>query len=271
MSLMLHAFILFISIFLPQSDPDQEVEIQFLANEGFLISSGETQILIDGAFKKEFDYLDVLAESGLNEFKNAEGKFSSLDIILATHLHGDHFNAELIGNHLSKNTYSTFLGPNETVKNFKANFEAFGSISNRVMSESPEPNSTNEISINGTSINVIRTYHSGNAPWNLAENNGYLINIGGRSILHLGDAKIDSSLVHQLAKTSTNVDLVILPYWSLQTTEVLDMIYEQLKPKQILIAHIPLAYQKVAPQQVKGLGYENMVAMVKQFEIITIN
>lgn len=96
-------------LFLPNFTTAQAVKIQYLANEGVFIESANTELLIDAAFKQEFDYLDVLPDTELAKIEKAEAPYKAIDIILATHvLHGDHFNAQITGSHMLRNTKTVF-------------------------------------------------------------------------------------------------------------------------------------------------------------------
>lgn len=84
-------------------------KIEFVASQGVLITNSDKQILIHALLKKKFDYLGVLPDVELSKIKNAQGIYSDIDIILTTHIHDDHFNAELNGNHFANNTKARFL------------------------------------------------------------------------------------------------------------------------------------------------------------------
>jgi len=248
----------------------QKVEIQYLANEGVLIKAKNTQILIDATFNKEFDYLDVLSNSELTKIENAEAQYKSIDIILATHLHGDHFNAKITGNHLTHNSIALFLGPKETVANFKENFERFQKISSRVKSETPNLFESKTVTLHNIKIKVLRLEHLGTTPWKEAENVAYLITIEGKKILHFGDSKIDIKNLEKFDLTNENIDIAIIPYWQLGSSQQKHIIKKHIHPKQILAAHIPLNGHSKALENINSLGYENVTALIEQLKIIVI-
>jgi glyoxylase-like metal-dependent hydrolase (beta-lactamase superfamily II) len=80
------------------------VTITFLANEGVMLSSGGKKVLIDALFLKYETGYAVPADSTLSALAKARPPFDSVDLILVTHRHGDHFHpVPLIS--------STTLGP----------------------------------------------------------------------------------------------------------------------------------------------------------------
>jgi len=258
-------FILFAILVHSNFTISQNLKLKYLANEGILIQSSNTQILIDAIFKKEFDYLDVLPDSELSKIENAKGQYKSIDIILATHLHGDHFNAQIVGKHLMANQNAVFFGPNETIANFKSNFEEFQSISSRISSNTPELFHAKTITLKNTTIKILRLEHFGNSPWKEAENIAYLITIAGKTILHFGDSKIDIKNLEKFDLQNEEIDVAILPYWQLGSAEQKEVIEKFINPKQIFLAHIPLKSYAEAQEKINQLGYKNVTALTEQF------
>jgi len=247
----------------------QTTEIQYLANEGVLIKSGDHKILIDAIFTKEFDYLDVLTDSELEKFKAVMSPYKDINLILATHVHGDHFKAKHIGEYLLKNKETLFLGPQEVIINFKENFSDYQKISNQIKSETPGLFNRNTIKIKEITIDVLRIEHFGDKPWNEAENVAYVIHINNKKILHLGDGKIDVKNLKEL--NLKNIDVAILPYWQLGSIEQRGIIKKHINPKQILVAHIPLNSYSSAQTNINALNYKNTIALTKLFQTIVLN
>jgi L-ascorbate metabolism protein UlaG (beta-lactamase superfamily) len=248
----------------------QKVEIEYLANECVLIKAENSLVIIDGVFKRKFDYLDVLSDEELSKIERAKNPYESIDFILATHFHGDHFNAELVGEHLLNNINCTFLGPSETVNNFKNDFKNYDLISNRVNVETPNLFESQIVRFKNVEITVLRFEHFGNSPWKEAENVAYLISIDGRKILHLGDSKIDAQSLAKFSLEKENIDVAIIPYWMVGSTEQKEIIEKHITPRKILVAHIPLAQYSNAQEQINALGYKNATALVEQFMTLEI-
>ncbi len=265
-------FQVILSVLLFQSDflHAQKVEIQYLANQGVLITSGNTQILIDAVFKREFEHLDVLPETELTKIENAESPYDQVDLILATHVHGDHFSADITGKHLMRNKKAIFLGPKETVDNLEENFEGFESISSRVRSETPDFQESKTVWLNGIEIKILRLEHLGSSPWKEAENVAYLITIEGKKIIHFGDGKLDIKNLEKFNLPDEDIDVAILPFWQLGPADQKNIIDTYINPKQILAAHIPPSGQDKAQENIDGLGYENVVVLIEQFMKILI-
>uniref|UniRef100_UPI00404A849B MBL fold metallo-hydrolase n=1 Tax=Fulvivirga sp. TaxID=1931237 RepID=UPI00404A849B len=248
-----------------------KVEIQYLANEGVLIKAGNKELLIDAAFQKEFEYLDVLPDTELAKIKNAKSPYDGIDLILATHVHGDHFNANMVGEHLMQNKNALFLGPNETVTHLKENFPEFQAISSRVKFETPDFNESQTVLLKGIEIKVLRLEHLGTSPWKEAENVAYLITIEGKKIIHFGDGKLDGKNLEKFNLPEENIDIAILPFWQLGPAEQKKNIDNFIAAKQILAAHIPPSNHSDAQVSIESLGYKNVIVLTEQFRSMTIH
>jgi glyoxylase-like metal-dependent hydrolase (beta-lactamase superfamily II) len=87
---------------LSESAAAQNVEVTYIGNTGFMISSGKTAILIDALFDEGWDLYSVPSRSTRRDMKMARPPFDDVDAILVTHWHDDHFDANLAAEHLSK-------------------------------------------------------------------------------------------------------------------------------------------------------------------------
>lgn len=248
----------------------QNVEIQYLANDGIFVKTFNKKILIDALFEKEFDHLDVLPESELKKIEKAAYEFEDIDVILTTHYHGDHFNAQITGKHLKANNRTIFFGPEETVIKFKKNFDGVEEIISRIKSETLDLYKSKTVSLNDIEIKIMRLEHLGISPWKEAENFAYIIKIEGKNILHLGDSKISVENLKKLSLTHEDIDVAILPYWQLGSAEQKDIIEKYIHPKQILVAHIPVNSYSEAQEDIDGLGYTNTTVLVRQFQSVIL-
>ncbi len=248
----------------------QEIKIQYLANEGIMIKSEKEKILIDAMFKKEFDHLDVLPDSVLAKMEEAETPYNGLNLILATHVHGDHFNAQIVGNHLMKNNETLFMGPQEVINDFKKNFPLYENISSRIISETPDLFESKTHDFENITIRVLRVKHFGEPPWDKAENVCFLVTIGDKKILHVGDSIVDEKNLGKFGLEKEQVDVAIFPFWIVSSPTSKDIIEKYINPKQILVAHIPPKRYNAAQKYLDEQGYKNTTALDNQFETIII-
>ena len=72
------------------------------------------------------------------------------------------------------------------------------------------------------------------------------------------------------ADEKEKIDVAIIPYWMVGSSEQRQIIERQIAPRKILVAHIPLAQYSNAQEQINALGYKNATALVEQFLTLEI-
>ena len=67
-----------------------DITITQLANEGVIVSDGETRIMIDGMVVEPYSVYGGLPAEAATLFEEASGAFAQVDLALASHRHHDH-------------------------------------------------------------------------------------------------------------------------------------------------------------------------------------
>jgi L-ascorbate metabolism protein UlaG (beta-lactamase superfamily) len=81
---------------------ERNVEITYIANEGFLIHVGERSILIDAIFgDKEYGFCAIPDSAQIAAMIEAKEQFANIDLTVVTHAHIDHFYAPFVYDHLT--------------------------------------------------------------------------------------------------------------------------------------------------------------------------
>lgn len=232
----------------PPALADEPVELTFIANEGVIIRHGEHAVAIDTPASNSYDGTYALPSAGmLNAMTTGGYPVGNLDAILFTHIHGDHFDAPeaaaIVSGQPSPRPY--ILGGNQVVDAFieaggndehalrpqtvDASCEMVDQSECRYTLTMPVPHS-NRIAIE---IDARPLFHrEGIEHWT------YRVEMGGVSVLHLGDTQ------PQMANFSTwdgvDFDVILYPYWFLQMAE--GVAFLDAHPEARAIAfHIPAA------------------------------
>jgi L-ascorbate metabolism protein UlaG (beta-lactamase superfamily) len=186
--------------------PHLPVEITFVDSAGFLIASGGEKVLVD-------------AHSGLAPQKvrtllaQAQAPFDDIDLILVTHNHSDHFNASLIGAHMEKSPNTVFASTDRAVADLRAKFPALDQA--RLRPFEPKEGERLRVALNGIDLEILNLPHG--AP---VTNLGFVIDVGGRKLLHTGDTASTPDLeAYGLAEE--NIDIAFVPYFPLVEEEFL--------------------------------------------------
>jgi L-ascorbate metabolism protein UlaG (beta-lactamase superfamily) len=211
---------------------DCKVEITYLANEGVVLHSGAQKVLIDGVFRNAMEpYLNHTPET-LNQIENATGQFAGTSLILATHFHADHFDADSVASHLKNNPHATFVGSTQTTKPV---LKALGvGSSPQVIPADPERRAT--ITVNGIVIDVLNVAHTMRPD---VQHRGYIVHIGGEKILHLGDADGREQNIRPQRLAEDGIDVALVPEWYLDRENGTSTLHDLVKAKHIVFIHVP--------------------------------
>ncbi len=195
---------------------------------GLYISDNQFSVLIDGLHTKYGD--DYLFPT--EELVNKISTKLKPDVILFTHYHGDHFSAQLAKNYLQTNQKAKIFGPNQVTNNVTTFNDRVHSISVK--------NYTKQTTIVGNNkIIGLKIDHAGKRHAKV-ENVGYIVNIGSKKILHVGDTNWleEIQLFDKLELFKEEIDIAILPYWMLMQNNAADLIKKHIGSKLIIATHI---------------------------------
>ncbi len=190
--------------------PPGETRVEYLANEGVLISSGDRKVLIDGLFGEGLPDYPVVEPATRDSLERAIGRFGEIDAVLVTHVHRDHFDAHAVARHLAANPRARLVAPAQAVDTLRAKAGEAGLTGDRIRALRLEPGEAVEVEIGGVGIRAVGLVHppSRNQPVELV---GYRIAVGDLAVAHLGDASPTVAELEPLGR----VDLLLAPWWVL--------------------------------------------------------
>ena len=180
-------------------DEGVKIYVTYIANEGFLIERGGKKILIDALFKDNtIDFCDVPSEETIRKILTVKPPFDDVDLLLFTHQHRDHFDADLALTYMKNNKKCFLIGPQQVVDQL-SDSEEYKKITERIHSITPPFGHSKDTSINGIKLLVLRLQHSSyfvtdeqtgkevDRHKNI-QNLGFMIYLGNYKILHTGDS-----------------------------------------------------------------------------------
>jgi L-ascorbate metabolism protein UlaG (beta-lactamase superfamily) len=220
-----------------QSTADtNHLEITYLANEGFLISGGGKKILLDGLFREGVKGYAAPSAPVREKLEKAAALFDSVDLALATHYHADHFDPMAVSRHLSSNPQALFVSTPQAVEKLKAAEPQFASLKSRVIAAAPKEGERVRITHRGIAAQALNVHHGRNRP---IENLGFLVEIAGRKLLHIGDAEATAADLATYELQKEAIDIAFVPYWYFLSDGLKKAVSEQLRPRHIVVMHIP--------------------------------
>jgi len=211
------------------------LDVVALANEGFLLRSGEQAVLIDAFLSVPYAGYDALPAEVLARLEAAEAPFAGVDLALVSHEHADHVQAEPARRFLaaspdtllatSPQALAIVVGDDEQAV---PNHEAY----------LPEPGETSVVERNGVRVEFLRLSH-GSGRFASIQNLGHVITIGGQRVLHLGDAATEAMNFRPYALPGRQLDVALVPYWYFLERGGRALVEEQLPARRVIACHIP--------------------------------
>jgi L-ascorbate metabolism protein UlaG (beta-lactamase superfamily) len=209
---------------------ESEIEITYINNEGFIITSKEKKIIFDGLLN-----FDISKENQIKMVK-AEPPFNNIDLVLATHDHADHFDANIVGRHLLNNKKAIFISTEQALKELQTEFDKFNKISDRVISIYPNEGEKISNIINGIELEIYNLRHGLNSTM---QNLGFLIQINNKRIFHIGDAQeitLDDIRAYEIDKIE--IDIAFMPYWYLIYKENREVFQDIIRDSKVIAMHL---------------------------------
>ena len=233
--------------FINQSD---SVEITYIANEGVLIASGGKQVLIDGLHREYQRAYAFLPDAEREKIETAKPPFDRIDLILVSHMHLDHFHSEAVGRHLQHNQKAQLVSSQQVVNEVEKNFKGFAAIKARVTTVTPPWQDRVAMKTAGVDFEILGLRH-GTERHAAIQNLGHIVKLGGKKILHIGDADTSLENFEKLNLDEEQIDIALLPYWFLIGSEGQTIVREHIKPKYIIAVHISPAESSKVTAEIK--------------------
>jgi L-ascorbate metabolism protein UlaG (beta-lactamase superfamily) len=223
----------------PMSSPAATIEITYVANEGFLISSAGRRVLIDGIFTEGFGRFYTPTAEILNKERNALPPFDHLDALLVSHYHPDHINPVDVVQHLANDRQAVLIGPPQ-VNDLLKPINGYEAVAKQILMVSPGPGDTTESSVQDLTIKSVALQHMSDAQ-RKHQNLGFLLSLGGFKLFHVGDAGVSEVAEYKNLKLAgENIDIAFLNhFWfdnenAVKAREIIDY----LKPKAVILMHM---------------------------------
>jgi L-ascorbate metabolism protein UlaG (beta-lactamase superfamily) len=214
-----------------------EVTITFLANEGVMLSSGTRKVLIDALFLKYETGYAVPADSTRAALERARPPFDAVDLVLVTHRHGDHFHPAPVAAHLRANPRALLLTSRQVINSLRRHIPPNALVDPRFIARTTAPGSRRREVVGGITVELLGLPHGGRRH-RAVEHLGYLVELGGRRVLHVGDTDISEATFAPLRLDTDRIDVALLPAWMVTSREGRRVIERWIRPRQVIAFHV---------------------------------
>ena len=205
------------------------VEVTYLANEGFLLAAGDEKVLVDALFPGLQGYPRVPGELR-KKLDRGDAPFDGVDLVLATHFHGDHFGAREVGEFLDSSA-ALFVSTPDAVELL----EKHAGSDLRTMALYPNTGATSEVEIGGIDLTVLNLHHG--LRRRHIQNLGFIIEMGGLKLLHVGDTEVSVEDVLAYDLAGEEIDVALVPIWFL-AEPTWQGVVEAIAPGHVVAMHL---------------------------------
>jgi L-ascorbate metabolism protein UlaG (beta-lactamase superfamily) len=208
-------------------------------------------VLIDALFLSYGPGYALPADSTQNALATARAPFDGVDLVLVTHRHGDHFHPTPVAAHLRANPSATLLTSRQVMDSLRAGAPATSALASRLVARSMRPGTRRREVINGVTVELLGLPHGG---WRHrgVEHLGYIVELGGRRVLHVGDTDISERAFAPFRLDTARIDVALLPSWMVISEEGREVIARWIRPRQIVAIHLPANEAERAAREVRS-------------------
>jgi L-ascorbate metabolism protein UlaG (beta-lactamase superfamily) len=228
--------------------------VQYLANEGVMVTYQDTKILIDPLYENSYDRYQLVPDEMREAIFAGVEPFDSIDAVFVSHNHGDHFSAEDMLRLLRAQTGARLYAPAQAVAGLRQIAQAGDeSIFDRVVGlDLNYGDAPISIEANDIAVEAVHIPHSG---WPTArtdiQNIAFRITLDDNcTVLHLGDA--DARIVHFAADKDyweeRTIDLALPPYWFFGSDDGNEILDGLIVVRRSIGIHVPADFTD--PEQI---------------------
>jgi L-ascorbate metabolism protein UlaG (beta-lactamase superfamily) len=102
----------------------------------------------------------------------------------------------------------------------------------------PEEGATLSLTLRGVPVEFVQLSHEG-SEFYPARCLGHVIHLGGKVILHIGDAELRPELFERLGLGSREIDVALIPYWLLKLESTPEFLRKHIGAKTVVATHVP--------------------------------
>ncbi|WP_461206795.1 MBL fold metallo-hydrolase [Clostridium sp. DL1XJH146] len=211
--------------------------ITYIANAGIMIEYNNTKILVDGIHSKKALSFSSVPKSLLDKIVKGIEPFNNIDYLLFTHQHIDHMDAKKVLEYTHNNKSTFLISPKYLEREMQNNSsKTLEEVQNKILLHS-KIGEIKHISFENISIKYFRSLHDGVDYQNI-NNYCYIINLGTKTFLHIGDTSIDEEFLRKFL-AEEKIDIAFLNFPFICLSKGRKIISEIIRPEELLVFHLP--------------------------------
>ncbi len=215
-----------------------EVTVIRVANEGVIIDDGTARIMIDGLVVEPYALYGGLPPGMEQQFRQATGPFQGIDLALATHRHHDHNQPEFACLFLQRSTTTRMSASPQVFDLMRERCRGLVTTSPRLQIIDPQYDFPIALEADGARVRAIRLSHGG-GKFASIQNYGYVVEISGLRLLHIGDAAMQPEDFARAGLDEMDLDVAFIPFWFFQPGPGAAVVDRFMNAEHQLAVHIP--------------------------------
>ena len=220
------------------SSQSNAVTVTYVANEGVLIQSGSKQVLIDALHKPYLSEYLATPQKILDTMMANRPPFEDIELLLVSHIHGDHFSGELVGEYLQVSKTARLFTTLQAKSQLANTFSGFAHITDKIQVMRYYAEMDTSFSAKGIQVRMVRIAHGG-VRWSGMQNVGHIVELGSMKFLHIGDPSHGKKDFERLQLFRDKIDVAILPFWFLTAAKGREIVDKLIKPAYLIAVHVP--------------------------------
>lgn len=197
-----------------------------IANAGVMLRCGSSAVLVDAVFREGVKGYETIEASRRSAIEAARPPFDGVVLLLATHPHRDHFDADAVAAHLRANPRAEFWGTPQTA----------GVVAQQAGERARVLARDASRAFDGGRVTFFAVPH--NQPHRTTiENAALLVEFCGQRTFFSGDAELSVADFEAVRRAAPAIDAAILPWWFLTSRGGREIIDTVLKPRHLWAAH----------------------------------
>lgn len=215
-----------------------EVDITFLGNQGYLLSDGEDKVLVDGFLGESYAIFEGLNTESAKAMGMAAGIFSGIEISLASHRHFEHFQPDTACSFLKASKTTLMVSSSQVITVLRERCKPFAKTHPNVQVAKLRPGAATVFKKAGVKVEIIPLSH-GIGKYATLQHYGHLMTVGGKTILHIGDAAAAPADFIAAGLQNRQLDVVIVPYTYFLRPSGKLILSQYLHAETKIVGHIP--------------------------------
>jgi L-ascorbate metabolism protein UlaG (beta-lactamase superfamily) len=222
------------------------LQITYLANTGFMYQCEDAKVMVDPFGQKYGEAFYLPSEELVQKILAGISPFDSMDLLLISHLHEDHFNFSLAEKFLLNNKKAMMICPPQVGELMRDSCKNYSQINEQIIAPEIPMNGSQNITVNCVPVRIIRMQHGTNrnlegVPWEeyseyeKTQNYAFLVDLNARKVFYQGDASIKNN-GKALTQLDGKLDAAHLGYFDWDTTSF-NLLKDELKVENIIFMH----------------------------------